>query len=189
MFPREIRELEAYGVVKVFSPEDGRNLGLQGIINHMMKACDFPTVEQESWEREAAEKGDHRAIARLITLAGRMFWRSQMETLPGSSHSLTQEKEGFRIQSACGRSHRYWGSREKLIDRRIWSGGLWPDFQDKKIAILSVDPSKQKTGEGLLGDRGPNESRAPSSGFTCEAWPPGKTGRNYAAPIKEAFKS
>ncbi|MDA8354624.1 MAG: cobalamin-dependent protein, partial [Firmicutes bacterium] len=69
--PPEIRELEAYGVAKVFSPEDGRRMGLQGMINHMMKACDYPTVKEVSWEPEAARQGDVRAIARLITLAER----------------------------------------------------------------------------------------------------------------------
>lgn len=97
--PREIRELEAYGVVKVFSPEDGRNLGLQGIINHMIKACDFPTVERESWEREAAEKGDHRAVARLITLAE----RDVLETSDGNTSGQRQSTPGKEklLNSEC----------------------------------------------------------------------------------------
>jgi len=55
--PREIRELEAYGVAKIFSPEDGRRMGLQGMINHMLRETDFPTVNKITWERTASPKG------------------------------------------------------------------------------------------------------------------------------------
>ena len=150
--PREIRELEAYGVVKVFSPEDGRNLGLQGIINHMMKACDFPTVEQESWEREAAEKGDHRAIARLITLAEKDVLEKS-DGNPSGQQPLTAgkgEDSGYKVP-VVGLTGTGGAGKSSLTDELVRR--FLADFPDKKVAVLSIDPSKQKTGGGLLGDR------------------------------------
>src|SRR5699024_1536487 len=64
---REIKELHDYGVDWIFSPEDGRKMGLQGMINHMVEMCDYePTIDIEA-EKEKLSTGDRQAIARLIT--------------------------------------------------------------------------------------------------------------------------
>ncbi|PTX62481.1 methylmalonyl-CoA mutase [Melghirimyces profundicolus] len=150
--PREIRELEEYGVAKVFSPEDGRQMGLQGIINLMVKSCDFPTVEQVSWESEAARKGDARAIARLITLAER-------EALTGSSGEASatravlnesEEESGTQVP-VIGLTGTGGAGKSSLTDELVRR--FLEDFPEKRVAVLSIDPSKQKTGGALLGDR------------------------------------
>ena len=147
--PPEIRELEAYGVAKVFSPEDGRRMGLQGMINHMMKACDYPTVKEVSWEPEAARQGDVRAIARLITLAERELHSSQevSATRAAREESVLEAKQvpviGLTGTGGAGKS----SLTDELVRRFL------EHFPEKRVAVLSIDPSKQKTGGALLGDR------------------------------------
>ncbi|MCX8047433.1 MAG: cobalamin-dependent protein, partial [Anoxybacillus gonensis] len=68
IIPREIKELQAYGIARIFSPEDGRRYGLQGMINIMMEECDFPTVREITDEVERLANGDVQAVARLITV-------------------------------------------------------------------------------------------------------------------------
>ncbi|MFD1427203.1 fused isobutyryl-CoA mutase/GTPase IcmF [Kroppenstedtia sanguinis] len=149
--PREIQELEAYGVAKVFSPEDGRNMGLQGIINHMLEACDFPTVEEASWEQEAARQGDDRAVARLITLAERAVEQSagntsvQQTSTPEKGEALGPQVPVIGLTGTGG------AGKSSLTDELVRR--FLADFPEQKVAVLSIDPSKQKTGGGLLGDR------------------------------------
>lgn len=149
--PREIQELEAYGFAKVFSPEDGRNMGLQGIINHMLEACDFPTVEEASWEQEAARQGDDRAVARLITLAERAVEQSagntsvQQTSTPEKGEALGPQVPVIGLTGTGG------AGKSSLTDELVRR--FLADFPEQKVAVLSIDPSKQKTGGGLLGDR------------------------------------
>jgi methylmalonyl-CoA mutase len=150
--PREIRELEAYGVAKIFSPQDGREMGLQGIINYMIRETDFPTVREISGEPEAALKGDKQAIARLITLVEEA---SEQEAFKEVAATALEELKklggtdktipvvGITGTGGAGKS----SLTDELVRRFI------QDFEDKRVAVLSVDPSKQKTGGALLGDR------------------------------------
>lgn len=150
--PREIRELEAYGVNKIFSPNDGRQMGLQGIINHMIRETDFPTVKEITWELEAAKQGDKRAIARLITYAEEMAEREEMkETLGSLWEKIRAEIPEDRIVPITGITGTGGAGKSSLTDELVRR--FVQDFPDKKVAVLSVDPSKQKTGGALLGDR------------------------------------
>lgn len=144
--PREIRELEEYGVSKIFSPDDGRKLGLQGMINYMIRECDFPTVKQIQGEVEELHKQNHQAIARLISLAEYAVEDPQVfapvkDRLPEPQYLVPVL--GITGTGGAGKS----SLTDELVRRFLRT------YADKTVAILSVDPSKQKTGGALLGDR------------------------------------
>jgi methylmalonyl-CoA mutase len=162
--PDEIRELEEYGIVKIYSPDDGRRMGLQGIINHMLQETDFPTVRDLQDEMEQLQEKNNLAIARLITMAEeavRLKENGQVsaahagqdlsEHAPAAEAILAAVKEKARNVPVVGITGTGGAGKSSLTDelvRRFLS-----DFNDKTVAILSVDPSKQKSGGALLGDR------------------------------------
>ncbi len=144
--PREIRELEAYGVCKIFSPDDGRRLGLQGMINHMLRETDFPTVKQIENEWQELAEQNHKAIARLISVAEYAVQEPDrfapvVEKLPEPEQTIPVL--GITGTGGAGKS----SLTDELVRRFINT------YKDKTVAILSIDPSKQKTGGALLGDR------------------------------------
>ncbi|MFJ5759431.1 fused isobutyryl-CoA mutase/GTPase IcmF [Neobacillus sp. NPDC093182] len=151
IIPREIKELHDYGIAWIFSPEDGRTMGLQGMINRMLEECDFPTVTADHAEHiEKLPSGDVNAISKLITLAelhvdSNREAAAAAESLLEKVKSLTQEIPvvGITGTGGAGKS----SLTDELIRRFI------NELPDKKVAILSVDPTKQKTGGALLGDR------------------------------------
>lgn len=151
IIPREIKELHDYGIAWIFSPEDGRKLGLQGMINRMLEECDFPTVSADHSEHiEKLPTGDVNAISKLITLAelhvdSNREAAAAAESLLEKVKSLTKEIPvvGITGTGGAGKS----SLTDELIRRFI------NELPDKKVAILSVDPTKQKTGGALLGDR------------------------------------
>ncbi|MBA4494033.1 fused isobutyryl-CoA mutase/GTPase IcmF [Paenactinomyces guangxiensis] len=150
--PREIRELESYGVSKVFSPQDGRNLGLQGIINCMVRETDFPVVREISWELDALKAGDKRAIARLLTYAEEAAENEQIrETAATLFADLIHTSDTDTAIPVIGITGTGGAGKSSLTDELVRR--FLHDFPDKKIAVLSIDPSKQKTGGALLGDR------------------------------------
>ena len=155
--PREIEALHAYGITRVFSPEDGRRLGLEGMIGAMVEACDFDPLEvaaptslsssggpvlDDSW-RSSLE------IARLITYAERNGVRppQEVEAILGPLRAASQEKSGPVVgitgPGGAGKS----SFTDELLIRYL------RDFPDHRVAVLAVDPSKRKTGGALLGDR------------------------------------
>lgn len=144
--PREIRELEEYGVAKLFSPDDGRELGLQGMINLMIRECDFPTVASLQAEVELLQEKNIQAVARLITLAeydvtDKKWFMQVRDTLAGFTSNVPVV--GITGTGGAGKS----SLTDELVRRFLYT------YPDKTIAILSIDPSKQKTGGALLGDR------------------------------------
>jgi isobutyryl-CoA mutase len=151
IIPREIKELHDYGIAWIFSPEDGRTMGLQGMINRMLEECDFPTVTADHTEHiEKLPAGDVNAISKLITLAelhvdSNREAAAAAESLLEKVKSLTKEIPvvGITGTGGAGKS----SLTDELIRRFI------NELPDKKVAVLSVDPTKQKTGGALLGDR------------------------------------
>ncbi|UOQ46387.1 methylmalonyl-CoA mutase family protein [Halobacillus salinarum] len=148
IIPREIKELHDYGVARVFSPEDGRSLGLQGMINQMVEECDFlPPLDVEKGV-EALCKGSHPAVARFITYVENTpkNEREDVAAFETAVEKMTDKKVpvlGITGTGGAGKS----SLTDELIRRFI------NEIPDKKIAILSVDPTKKKTGGALLGDR------------------------------------
>lgn len=148
--PKEIRELEEYGISKIFSPEDGRIKGLKGIINEMLKETDFSLgdIPLEINPEKIKEK-NHLDVARLISLA-------EEESLTAGENPVYQkikdEIKGINGDTpVIGITGTGGAGKSSLTDEivRRFIG----DFSDKTAAILSVDPSRQKTGGALLGDR------------------------------------
>ncbi|MBH0230562.1 fused isobutyryl-CoA mutase/GTPase IcmF [Halobacillus yeomjeoni] len=148
IIPREIKELHEHGVARVFSPEDGRELGLQGMINLMIEECDFlPPLNVEKSVADL-ENGDHQAIARFITYVENTK-KEEREAVAAFETAVKEKNEktipvlGITGTGGAGKS----SLTDELIRRFV------NEIPEKKIAILSVDPTKKKTGGALLGDR------------------------------------
>lgn len=151
IIPREIKELQDYGIARIFSPDDGRNLGLQGMINLMVKECDFPTVTQlKEKELDLLKAGDHKTIAQYITLAENSVSRNQ-EVAAAAQVVLSKVKELEHQMPVVGITGTGGAGKSSLTDELIRR--FINEVPDKKVAILSIDPTKQKTGGALLGDR------------------------------------
>ena len=143
ILPSEIEELEAYGICRIYHPDHGRAMGLQGMINDMIQKCDTPTPDLPKTGNlaDALVKKDVPTIARLISLAEN---RHEDFEKAFSSISLgTAPVLGITGTGGAGKS--------SLVDELVRRFLI--DFEDKTIAIVSVDPSKRKTGGALLGDR------------------------------------
>lgn len=147
--PREIRELHDYGVARIFSPDDGRDLGLQGMINLMMRECDQPTVDASFQLDEAKLRAqDHPSLAKLITFletesVGSPARRQVMERLTDLAKDSDVPVLGVTGTGGAGKS--------SLTDELLRWMSL--DYPEIPIAIVAMDPSKRRTGGALLGDR------------------------------------
>lgn len=138
ILPSEIRRLQDYGVTRLFSPEDGRELGLQGMISFMMQACDFSTLHAAG----GAEAGNsHKAIAQRITAAELAC--DERQVIPDQTSDGACPVVGITGTGGAGKS----SLTDELVQRFL------RHYPDKTIAILSVDPTKQRSGGALLGDR------------------------------------
>lgn len=151
IIPREIKELHDYGIARIFSPEDGRQHGLQGMINQMLEECDFSTVANiDATDLDHLQAGDVNAVAKLITLAEQHVdvlseSAAAVESIMDQVKRLEKEVPVIGITGTGG------AGKSSLTDELIRR--FLNEIPDKKIAILSVDPTKQKTGGALLGDR------------------------------------
>ncbi|CAH2713963.1 Fused isobutyryl-CoA mutase [Neobacillus rhizosphaerae] len=151
IIPREIAELHDYGIAWIFSPEDGRTMGLQGMIDRMIEECDFATVPADAAEQiEKLPTGDVNAIAKLITLA-ELHVDKRNEAAATAELVLEQVKTLEKRIPVVGITGTGGAGKSSLTDELIRR--FINDLPDKKVAILSVDPTKQKTGGALLGDR------------------------------------
>lgn len=147
ILPDEIKELEAYGITRIYSPDDGRAMGLQGMIDDLLETCDFPTGNQLSGETGQLEQKDVKAIARLISAAENYY------EIPETQSALKKINELAAASKApvLGITGTGGAGKSSLVDELVRRFLL--DFKDKHIGIISVDPSKRKTGGALLGDR------------------------------------
>ena len=143
ILPEEIKELHAYGITRIYSPDDGRSMGLQGMINDLVRQSDFTIGKNLSID--ALNKADKRSIARVISAA---------ENFPEESKSMLQKFREISAKSktpVLGITGTGGAGKSSLVDELVRR--FLFDFSDKNIAIISVDPSKRKTGGALLGDR------------------------------------
>ncbi len=147
--PEEIKELEAYGVSKIFSPEDGAKLGLQGIINHMASQTDFSTIEKGDYDLEKLTPDDKLAVAKLVTTAEHAKIRGDGHLARFRTRLL--EKIGARKIPVIGITGTGGAGKSSLTDEIILR--FLHDNKDIRMAIISCDPSRRKTGGALLGDR------------------------------------
>ncbi|WP_338471063.1 methylmalonyl-CoA mutase family protein [Niallia sp. XMNu-256] len=149
IIPQERKLLHDYGVSRIFSPEDGRRLGLQGMINDMIRECDFSltSLPIELDIHSLSPQGSQQTIARLITMA------EQPEKPLHSKVKALLEKiqPSEKIIPIIGITGTGGAGKSSLTDE--WVRRFLQQFPQKTIAILSIDPTKQKTGGALLGDR------------------------------------
>jgi methylmalonyl-CoA mutase len=156
--PEEIAELEAYGVTKIFSPEDGMRMGLQGMINHMLRACDFQTVHVldgrvENLLEDDAPSREPRAMAKLLTAVERELVEDT-EMLFDPVHAGMGgdgAPEVYTEAPVVGITGTGGAGKSTLTDELVRR--FLADFDDLHIAVLSVDPTRRRTGGALLGDR------------------------------------
>lgn len=135
--PEEIRQLEAYGVAKIFSPEDGRRLGLEGMISLMLESCDFAVAELTNGQPPDLSPTHWQAVARAI---------SQVEA--GKQPSLPRSVTKIPVVGITGVGG---AGKSSLTDELVRR--LLMDFPSLQVAILAVDPTKRRTGGALLADR------------------------------------
>jgi len=152
IIPEEIRELEAYGVAKIYSPEDGAALGLQGLINDMVAKIDFATVRPEKLNIRNLTCRNKRDIAEYITAVELLKASSLPDgRLLARIRSQLLQKIGSRKVPVIGITGTGGSGKSSLTDEIILR--LLHDSRNIHIAVLSCDPSRRKTGGALLGDR------------------------------------
>ena len=145
ILPEEIEELMNYGVTRIYSPDDGREMGLQGMINDMIKMVDeeVPALENPSEVNQNLKNKDVNTISRLISLAENRHEEFKKVFLKKDFDKKKTPVLGITGTGGSGKS--------SLVDELVRR--FLADFPEKHIGIISVDPSKKKTGGALLGDR------------------------------------
>ncbi|MDH3826885.1 MAG: methylmalonyl-CoA mutase family protein, partial [Desulfobacterales bacterium] len=147
--PDEIAELQAYGVTKIYSPEDGSKLGLQGMINHMVKAIDFSTVKKGPFVFDDLSPDNKLRVANLISVIEHAKVRENGDL--AALRAELAKKIGNRIAPVIGITGTGGAGKSSLTDELILR--MLHDIKDIHIAIISCDPTRRKTGGALLGDR------------------------------------
>jgi isobutyryl-CoA mutase len=145
ILPEEIKMLMNYGITRIYAPDDGRAMGLQGMINDLVEKSDFPLGDDLGNEVEQLSAKNPLAIARLISAAENFYspHRDVFDKVNALASKSVSPVLGVTGTGGAGKS-----SMVDEIVRRFLM-----DFKDKTIGLISVDPSKRKTGGALLGDR------------------------------------
>ncbi|MFH6966788.1 methylmalonyl-CoA mutase family protein [Flavobacterium sp. FlaQc-28] len=145
ILPSEISELHEYGITRIYAPDDGRSLGLQGMINDLVQQADFPIGDKLNGEIDHIENKVPTAIARLISAA---------ENFPEIAKPVFDKIHESNVNSkipVLGITGTGGAGKSSLVDELVRRFLI--DFPEKTIGLISVDPSKRKTGGALLGDR------------------------------------
>ncbi len=144
ILPSEIKELMDYGIARIYSPDDGRELGLQGMINDLVQQSDY-AVGNQNVSAQNLNTGNAGQIARLISAAENypQEYEGLMDELASKAKEVQTPVLGITGTGGAGKS--------SLVDELVRRFLI--DFADKKLGIISIDPSKRKTGGALLGDR------------------------------------
>lgn len=145
ILPQEAEELHQYGIARIYSPDDGRKMGLQGMINDLLRKADFGAGNLNGINAEVIRSGNVRAIASLISAA---------ENHPDKAKEITRElKQTCSTLSSpvLGVTGTGGAGKSSLVDELVRRFLL--ANPEKKLAILSVDPTRRKSGGALLGDR------------------------------------
>jgi isobutyryl-CoA mutase len=147
ILPEEIKELHNYGITRIYSPDDGRHMGLEGMIEDVIKQCDFPVNGNLpiKGDLKLGEVKDIRFIARAISHAenGQEFQKLLSPFQNGNKRTSKSPVLGITGTGGAGKS----SVTDEIVRRFLHT------YADKTIAVISVDPSKKKTGGALLGDR------------------------------------
>ena len=156
ILPSEIEELQGYGITRIYSPDDGRSMGLQGMINHLLESCDFATGMSLNGELGHILQKEPLSIARIISTAENN--PDLYASVRGKITEMIAASAKTKITPVLGITGTGGAGKSSLVDELVRRFLL--DFMEdgdvekgKTIAIISVDPSKRKTGGALLGDR------------------------------------
>jgi len=147
--PEEIKELEDYGVAKIYSPEDGAKWGLQGIVNNMIELMDYPRAKEDELDLDRLNRNNKLLMANLITYV-------EEAKSKGNGHLQNlrtdlENKIADRKVPVIGITGTGGSGKSSLTDEFIQR--ILHDQPDLYLAIISSDPSRRKTGGALLGDR------------------------------------
>ncbi|WP_459209924.1 methylmalonyl-CoA mutase family protein [Aquimarina rhabdastrellae] len=145
ILPEEIKELMDYGITRIYSPDDGREMGLQGMINDLVMQSDYAIGDALNGEAAHLASKEIGAIARVIS-AAENFPEVAKETL-----AQIHEKNKTSKTPVLGITGTGGAGKSSLVDELVRRFLI--DFPEKTIGLISVDPSKRKTGGALLGDR------------------------------------
>ena len=145
ILPEEAAALAAGGIARIYGPDEGRDLGLQGMIDDLLAGADFPTASPDEVDLDAVTTTDKRAVAKAITVA---------ENYPEASGPLADAAKEAAAGSAAlvvGMTGTGGSGKSSLVDELVLR--YLADFPDRTVAVISVDPSRRRTGGALLGDR------------------------------------
>ncbi|WP_250432840.1 methylmalonyl-CoA mutase family protein [Hanstruepera flava] len=145
ILPSEIKELMDYGIDRIYSPDDGREMGLQGMINDLVEQSDFAIGDSLNGEVKTLANKNPRDIARVISSA---------ENFPDVAKDALDEihmKNKNSVTPVLGITGTGGAGKSSLVDELVRRFLI--DFPEKTVGLISVDPSKRKTGGALLGDR------------------------------------
>ena len=145
ILPEEIKELMDYGIARIYSPDDGRELGLQGMINDLVRQSDYVQGDSLNEEDKKLSVGNDKDVARLISAA------ENFPEVHAATLTSIREKAANIKTPVLGITGTGGAGKSSLIDELVRRFLL--DTSDKTLAIISIDPSKRKTGGALLGDR------------------------------------
>lgn len=145
ILPSEIKDLMDYGISRIYSPDDGREMGLQGMINDLVEKSDFAIGDVLDIDIDALHKKDSKEIARVISSAENFpdVAKNTLEAIHSKNKTSKTPVLGITGTGGAGKS--------SLVDELVRRFLI--DFPNKTVGIISVDPSKRKTGGALLGDR------------------------------------
>ncbi|MEM8899448.1 MAG: methylmalonyl-CoA mutase family protein, partial [Bacteroidota bacterium] len=145
ILPHEIEELHDYGICRIYSPDDGRKMGLQGMINDLLEKCDYPLGVNLNGQLKRADTNNYLAVAQLISAVENHPEEHQewIDKLQEGQKESTIPVLGITGTGGAGKS--------SLVDELVLR--YLTTYPEKTLAIISVDPSKRKTGGALLGDR------------------------------------
>ena len=145
ILPEEIKELMDYGITRIYSPDDGRELGLQGMINDLVQTADYAIGDSLNGEVKTLQEKNPKHIARVISAA------ENFPEVAKDALSFIEEKNKTSKTPVLGITGTGGAGKSSLVDELVRRFLI--DFPDKTIGLVSVDPSKRKTGGALLGDR------------------------------------
>ena len=145
ILPEEIEELHAYGITRLYHPDDGRKMGLQGMINDLVEKSDYLVGKEVPGSIDELAAADYATIARWISAAENCSEQhaKEIDLITAKAANIKTPILGITGTGGAGKS--------SMVDELVRRFTM--DFNDKRIAVVSVDPSKRKTGGALLGDR------------------------------------
>ena len=145
ILPEEAAGLAATGTARIYSPDDGRRLGFQGMIDDMLRGSDFPRGRDLSGRLEDLSVESDKLLGEMIS--GAENFGTDHAALLTAAHEVAQSSEapvvGITGTGGSGKS--------SLVDELVLR--FLADFPDKTLAVVSVDPSRRRSGGALLGDR------------------------------------